>query len=682
MWTWISDIFRSFLSLFDRVVYWFVGLLVSLFDQLANVKLFSDDTIGRFSDRIFFLVSVVMIFKVSFSIIKYIINPDTFTDNEKGMGKVIQSVILVLVCLASIRSVFDFAYHLQASLLKSNVIEKVILGVQAISVDEQIDAKNRIPFDLLSAFVRPNATEVEELSYDEEKKMYTCYMSGDVYMYTGAGNYNETFGNCLNNITNEKPTKYTIKLANGQDDTKEGQTGDIYNEARASYNYNQLLDIINDKYKDNSDLYLFEYKFIVSTAAGIFLAIMYLNFCVDLAIRSVKFGFLQLIAPIPIISMVDPKSSKNGMMSKWVENCISTYLGLFIRIAVVNFAILIIDIAFNNKMEVIGGDLPGGEPGIFIQVVIMFGAIMFAKEAPKLINELTGGKLSGDFKMNPFSRLPGGAALGAVAGGVAGMGAGAVAGGLATGGKAIGALAKGVKSGVTGNGFKFDSNGITRQLKKTGHGLANRAAGTANQALKGLGIKSNIPTPYSNGDSLDKDYKEALKAEKYDAKAEELYDKYTHNGNPDYERLYQNETFRRMVEQRNATKKEMQDAERNLSNLKNRLQAGGNVDVAAIAAAEQAARDAKDRFDVADGKLNNQGKLYAKDYERYQLYKRGKDLNSLNSSSSSPTYNATAAQNQPVSPASSSSVQQQTGGQMPSVTPPSRSGNGNNGNNP
>lgn len=40
-----------------------------------------------------------MIFKVSFSIIKYIINPDTFSDKEKGMGKVIQNVILVLVSL-------------------------------------------------------------------------------------------------------------------------------------------------------------------------------------------------------------------------------------------------------------------------------------------------------------------------------------------------------------------------------------------------------------------------------------------------------------------------------------------------------------------------------------------------------------------------------------------------------
>ena len=80
---WLTDIVRTFLSLFDRMVYWFIGLLISLFDQLATVQLFDDNIIGEFSKRIFFLVSVVMIFKVSFSIVKYIINPDTFSDKER-----------------------------------------------------------------------------------------------------------------------------------------------------------------------------------------------------------------------------------------------------------------------------------------------------------------------------------------------------------------------------------------------------------------------------------------------------------------------------------------------------------------------------------------------------------------------------------------------------------------------
>ncbi len=694
MWTWISDIFRSILSLFDRVVYWFLGLLVSLFDQIASVRVFESDTIKAFSERIFFLVAVIMVFKVSFSIIKYIINPDTFSDNERGMGKVIRNVILVLVSLVCVQPVFQFLYDLQDRILESQIIEKVILGVKidentnGVSADEQKDVKDRIPFNLLSSFVRPNAESVSELTYNSDKKMYTCNYAGEVGMYkelegVASSDYNPGFGTCLNKITNEKEDKY--KKSNG--DIVQGSTGDIYNEAQDSYNYSMLLDIINHKYKNDSNQYLFDYKFVVSTAAGIFVAIMYLNFCIDLAIRAVKFGFLQLIAPIPIISMIDPKSSKSGMMSKWVHNCIGTYLGLFIRIAVVNFAIFVINLVFSNKITITSG----GEAGLFLKVVILFGAIMFAKEAPKLINELTGGKLGGDFKMNPLSRMPGGAAVGALAGGLAGLGAGAVGGGLATAGAAIGSLGQGAWSAAKGEGFKFNSDRVARAARNMGHKTANRATGMAGNTLKGLGLKNvSIPTPYSKEKDNRADYRAANKAMKLEDKAKKLYSDNTskdENGNKviDYENLYKNEAFRDAVIERESAKQQMVAAENELSSLQTRLQQGDtSVDAQMINNAKKAAKDTSDNYTLADNRVKERGKIYTSDYKNYQLYKQGKELSELSRAidpnNSNPTYNATAAaQQQSVGQVPFS--QQQTGGQMPSVTPPSRSGNGNNGNN-
>lgn len=499
--TWISDIFRTILSLFDRVVYWFLGLLVSLFDQIASVRLFEEGTIKAFSERIFFLVSIIMIFKVSFSIIKYIINPDTFSDKEKGMGKVIQNVILVLVSLVCIQPVFNFSYDLQQRVLDSQIIEKVVLGVSigdntnGVSADEQKNVKDRIPFNLLTSFIRPNVTDIPYFNYNNDKGMYFCRYKSDsenddgVGMYQetsdgrASGTYNEAFGTCINDHTKENQTKYVVNSGASNRSEKQGTTGDIYNEAQKSYNYSMLLDIINHRYNDNSDLYLFDYRFIVSTAAGIFVAIMYLNFCIDLAVRAVKFGFLQLIAPIPIISMIDPKSSKSGMMSKWVHNCIGTYLGLFIRIAVVNFAIFIIDLVFNNKITITSG----GEAGLFLKVVILFGAIMFAKEAPKLINELTGNKLGGDFKMNPLSRMPGiktanklgGAALTGAVGGIGG----AVAAGIATGrngknaGSIVGSSLMGLGRGIFGgmkSGYAGGLKGVVGKTGQTVSGIGNK----------------------------------------------------------------------------------------------------------------------------------------------------------------------------------------------------------------
>lgn len=660
MWTWISDIFRSILSLFDRVVYWFLGLLVSLFDQIASVRVFENDTIAAFSERIFFLVAVIMVFKVSFSIIKYIINPDTFSDNERGMGKIIRNVILVLVSLVCIQPVFQFLYDLQDRILESQIIEKVILGVKidentnGVSADEQKDVKDRIPFNLLSSFVRPNAESVSELTYNSDKKMYTCNYAGEVGMYKELGgvassDYNPGFGTCLNSITNEKEDKY--KKSNG--DIVQGLTGDIYNEAQDSYNYSMLLDIINHKYKNDSNQYLFDYKFVVSTAAGIFVAIMYLNFCIDLAIRAVKFGFLQLMAPIPIISMIDPKSSKSGMMSKWVHNCIGTYLGLFIRIAVVNFAIFVINLVFSNKITITSG----GEAGLFLKVVILFGAIMFAKEAPKLINELTGGKLGGDFKMNPLSRMPGGAAVGALAGGLAGLGAGAVGGGLATAGAAIGSLGQGAWSAAKGEGFKFNSDRVARAARNMGHKTANRATGMAGNTLKGLGLKNvSIPTPYSKEKDNRADYRAANKAMKLEDKAKKLYSDNTskdENGNKviDYENLYKNEAFRDAVIERESAKQQMVAAENELSSLQTRLQQGDtSVNAKMINDAKKAAKDTSDNYTLADNRVKERGKIYTSDYKNYQLYKQGKELSELSKAvdpnNSNPTYNATAAAQQ------------------------------------
>ena len=652
---WLTDIVRTFLSLFDRMVYWFIGLLISLFDQLATVQLFDDNIIGEFSKRIFFLVSVVMIFKVSFSIVKYIINPDTFSDKERGMGKVIQNVILVLVCLAGIGQVFTWAYDLQNRILSNHVIEKVILGVDnGVTEEEQINSKNRIPFNLLSAFITPNTTEIPEFSYDSDVGVYVCNNSISMYNVIGDGrtSYNGDngdswtcntgkcatgFGGCLNTISSEKPQSKKVVTTDKR--TIVGSTGEMFNEAYHSYNYALLLDLINDRYND-STIYLFEYKYIISTVAGIFVAIMYLNFCIDLAVRAVKFGFLQLIAPIPIISMIDPKSSKSGMMSKWVKNCMNTYLGLFIRIAVVNFVVYIVNLVFSNKVAI-----PGGEVGVFVQIVILFGALMFAKQAPKLLSDLTGIDLKGDFKMNPFSRITSvpvvgnvAKAGGAIAGGIVGAGAGLVGGAFATGGAALGSLAQGGWNKLNGRDFNFNSERVARAWRNTGHREARNAINMLNRSGQSMasivGAKpKGMSVPYS-GDT-EKGYRAANKAMRQEEKAKQIYNDNTSSdghGNKitNYEELYKNEAFRTAVMDRDVAKKQMADANNALTALQTRAQQGDtSVTGEMINKASKAAKDANDNYTLADNRVKDRGKIYTSDYKTYQLYKQGKELSSL-----------------------------------------------------
>ena len=159
-----------------------------------------------------------------------------------------------------------------------------------------------------------------------------------------------------------------------------------------------------------------------------------LMFCIDVAIRVVKLGFLQLIAPIPIISYIDPQGSKDGMFKKWTKTCISTYVDIFVRLMAISFAIFIINIICTGEMVKLstGKEITIAQTGIlrfaFVQILIILGALLFAKQVPKLIEDLTGIKLSGTFTLNPMKRINEAPLLGKAAAFAGGAVAGAVAG--------------------------------------------------------------------------------------------------------------------------------------------------------------------------------------------------------------------------------------------------------------
>ena len=692
--TWLWDIFRTILSLIDTLVYWLIELLISLFDQLANVRLFSDDVLKVFASRIYFLVSIVMVFKVSFSIIQYIINPDSISNNERGMGKLIQSVLLSLVCLVGVNYVFNFAYDLQNTILKSHIIEKLILGVdEGLTANQQADVKSKIPYSLLTSFVRPNVNEVDLFGYDSDIGTYYCVTDSNyrnnkdqwIYMYKYDStsstvddetnyvltNYNEQFGNCIENgAGNNSSNNRTFK-------TKDGEiSGKMYNYATQTNNYDLLLKLVNDKYK--SETYIFEYKFIISTVAGVFVGIMYLNFCIDLAIRVSKFGFLQLIAPIPILSMIDPKSAKNGMMSKWVKNCINTYLGLFIRIAAVSFVIFIVNIIFTTNITDSGS---GMEVGIFIKIVILFGGLLFAKEIPKLITDLTGIDMKGDFKMNPFSRIPGAKIGGALAGGIAGIGGSFIGGGLKTVGSALGSLAQAGYGAAKGNGWNYNSDRVANAWRNTGHSVGTRSVRALNDVKKNMHIPGkDISEPF--GEKSNSEYWRTMKH------GENLDEKIRAG-----KKIYSNDEFEKEISKYSSLKQQLGEAKA----AAELLAKDPNTTPEQLSKANKEVADLEKQSDMVKERIEKMGAQtkYKNDYRNYKDLKTFRDYNGGSTSNtqtyptsgipagqsgSTPSYNATANAQQQVSsggtPSSNSSSNPYdsvlfggsgTSGSMPSV---------------
>ena len=454
----VTSLLRSVFIWLDSLIYSLVGTSYELLMDIARINILSNDTVNAFADRVYALLAIFMLFRLSFSILTYIINPDNSTDKSAGAGKLIGNVLITLVMLISAPWIFTQVRNLQSDLLEENIVGKIILGTTSENnkngdgtfkdeyISNQLDPGDIMAWTTFEAFFQP---------------------------------VNE---NALENYNVESDSDEELSAATAWKRVKKSQSVKAVNKFG--------LTNLSDDYGD----YVFDYLPLISTIAGGFIAYILILFCFQIAVRSVKLSALQLIAPIPIISYIDPKHGKDGMFKKWYKLCIKTFADLFIRLAAIYFAVFIIGELTSNWGS---GDL--ANVNVFVKVIIIIGALMFAKELPKFIEEITGVKLSGGFSLNPFKNN---ALLGGFVGGAVGAGLGAV-GGFA--GNIV--AGNGVKSAFRGGMKGFASGGIggikDKGLKKdtfTRGSKAGVATGTnyANWAVTGSTMRGRMASKASS----------------------------------------------------------------------------------------------------------------------------------------------------------------------------------------
>lgn len=387
---------RTIFHWIDSAVFKFIGMVYDLLIEIAETTIISEDLISEFSSRVYALLGIFMLFKVSFSILNYIVNPDDFTDKSKGFSKIITNIMISLTLLVVTPWIFSKAFEIQRIVLRDNVLGNLILGSSG-GISSNISTLNpgkNISFQALKAFYY-----LDEETYPACSGIYNGGLSDDAK----ATCKEKAFGNDEN-----------------ADDMIEAITLAADTKSVSIYLRNGLETV-----KDNRGDFTMTYTPIISTIVGAVIALLLVVFCFDIAVRSIKLGFMQLIAPIPIISRIDPKSSKDGMFNKWVKECTKIYLDLFIRLLAIYFAVYIISsISLLNQYNAITGESTGISP--LAKVFIILGALMFAKQLPQIIQDLTGFKMEGKFTLNPLKKLDEvpivtGAAAGLVAGGVGGM---------------------------------------------------------------------------------------------------------------------------------------------------------------------------------------------------------------------------------------------------------------------
>lgn len=457
---------RFFIGI-DRNLFNFIATLYDLLIAISRTSVLSQGDIAQFAARIEILLGIFMLFKMSFSLITYIVNPDDFTDKQKGFGKLVQNSVISLILLVLVPYIFQMAFSLQAKILNDNLLAKLLLGEKINSEERQSDstdnntnnnatiidtAGNQMAFYVMLPFFLPN-TSITSLS-----ECTALYSNDD---------FNPACEDGLLNVYKDE-------------DNEQAAQNYIYGIKYESLGLTFRADVALEY--DDDDRFYIDYKYPLSTATAVITCLLLITFCIDVGVRSVKLAFLQLIYPIPVISFMDPKSGKDGIFSKWYKMCISTFLSLFIRLVALYFGIYVISrVGRHGMVDIVNGsEITNG----WVKLFVIIGILMFVKQMPKMLENL-GIKLDGDgkFNLNPLKKLEDGALGGkiisrtpkAAAGAALGLGMGAV--GAATGagiGKGLTGMFSGAAAGLKGKKIgeihkgQIDANQRLREARANG----------------------------------------------------------------------------------------------------------------------------------------------------------------------------------------------------------------------
>lgn len=493
--TWLGDIPRSLFSSIDSAVYQMISSVYGLIEDLAHVQIFKEGVIQNFYNKTYALLAIFMVFKLTFSIVSYVLDPAKVTDKSAGFGKIITNVMIMFVMILSAPVVFKNLYKLQEMILDEGVIYNFLFqqGDQEINADGEKKLIIGDPEACKNWRENPDYYgSRSELINSEVGSWYVAnngdYISLMLYRnFFNLGTLND--GQNLGYRTGDDADNSYQYLCNGKDITVHGYS-DI----------TDLIDMINDTVNRSgkNDYYVIDYKYVVGTAVGVFVLLELISIAFDVAVRAIKLGFLQLIAPIPIMSYIDPKSGKNGLFSNWIKEVGKTWISLFTRLFAVFFAVFIISSIDYAMVESINTDnYTMQSKSFFIIMFVIIGALMFAKQLPQLLEQLIPGMKMGKMQLNPFKKIAdealGGKALlgGAAALGAAGLGMATNVGsrladentwkmrnknGKLTFGSVMkglgGGLARSVTSGIAGAGSSaFRAGRMTAKDGKIGKGM-------------------------------------------------------------------------------------------------------------------------------------------------------------------------------------------------------------------
>ncbi len=360
-WSEIVGWFNGMLISLSTIPFKFVNIVYRIFLQLAETNIFNESAYKSLTTNIYRIIAVVMLFVLAYAILLKIVDPDGSSkgiDGKQVLIKFVTAIVLIILC----PSIFSFAYGLQSTVLRSGVIGGIFTGqVNNGSQRGAVGNKNGGIIMSVNTYLPffTNETGNDEAA---DKALKNSTALGVITRYTPAGE--EAVLNC------KKKKSCTF--------------AEVKAFASATGSFAGFRAFANNWYDGEVSC-----DWLLALIVGCFLLYVIVSFCFDLGVRVCKLAFFQIIAPLAFICMAIPKM--DDIYKKWLKNTMSTFMGVFTRVLVMNFGVYLISLVATVNLF---GDSSAGTGNIILNlfgtVFLILGIISFVHQAPKLLSDLFG----------------------------------------------------------------------------------------------------------------------------------------------------------------------------------------------------------------------------------------------------------------------------------------------------
>lgn len=357
--SYVTDILREITINIAILIASFIGTLYDVIIGLGTARILTEEVFTNFATKIGTLLGVYMLFRLIFSLITYLINPDQLNDKKEGAGKIVTRMILVIVLLASYNAIFSNLYTFQYKVLNSDLIPGLFFDKDGThdTISMQNGGKFALQYSgIFSSITERDSNQNKAWSLPSIEELQDLYANGHWLQFHAA-----------------------IRLAVV---AKGSELGDILTGISAFFPFvNTMGGILADIGKLGSG-YAFEFNAIPCLLFTGFICYTMFVYAIKLAVRVAQMAFMQIIAPVPIISYMNPKDES---LKTWAKMTFSCYIEIFVRftifylIAFACYQVASTDIAIENA--VFGTEW-------LVKLLIMCGLLIFADKFPDILKKI------------------------------------------------------------------------------------------------------------------------------------------------------------------------------------------------------------------------------------------------------------------------------------------------------